>query len=191
MFKYYTLGFVFLFFSNQLFANPINVRSASYGKNCGVRSGNVTGYVKTTCDGRSSCSYYVNHKKIGDPAYGCRKDFTVKYNCGVKSRLKTQRISGEASGKKIHLNCGKKLKVLSATYGKNCGVRNGNVTHYLRSSCNNKASCSYRINHKKIGDPAYGCKKDFMVKWQCTNGQVKKTFLAPEASGKSLILKCN
>ena len=171
-------------------AAGIKVTSASYGQNCGVSAGNVTHYVKSSCNGGAACDYLIDHKVIGDPARGCRKDFIVKWSCGQGSGTKSKYVSAEASGKRAHLNCGNKVKIKSATYGKNCGVSDGNVSHYVKSSCNGRAVCNYFVNHKLIGDPAHGCKKDFIVNWSCSNGGAWRSFLPPEASGKSVYLSC-
>lgn len=174
--------------SMDSFTATIDVISASYGQNCGVKRGNVTHYISSACNGKTSCTYHIDHTKIGDPAFGCAKNFVVDYRCG-NERLQSA-ISPEASGKNIDLECRETIHVRSATYGKNCGVRQGNVTHYVASICNDRSSCSYPVDHTKIGDPAFGCAKDFIVEWECGD-RVLSDFASPEASGKRVLLHCD
>jgi len=60
----------------------IYVISATYGGNCGVPRGNVTGHVAGACNGQRVCPYTVHHQIIGDPRAGCPKDFVVRWACG-------------------------------------------------------------------------------------------------------------
>ena len=85
------------------------------------------------------------------------------------------------------------IRILSATYGGNCGVAEGNVTDHIARQCNGKYRCHYTVDHKVIGDPAYGCEKTYVVRYQCGNNpQVFEKFLAGEAGwgDKSVFLEC-
>jgi hypothetical protein len=59
------------------------------------------------------------------------------------------------------------IKVLSATYGENCGAPLGNATAIVRKACNGRAACDYPINHGVLGDAAPGCGKSFSVEYAC------------------------
>jgi hypothetical protein len=59
----------------------ITVTSATYGGNCGAPSGNATGYVAGQCNGELGCSVFVGNSVLGDPVFGCPKDFVVEYSC--------------------------------------------------------------------------------------------------------------
>ena len=85
----------------------IKIESASYGANCGVAKGNVTAHIAKQCDGKSRCRYVVNHKIIGDPAYGCAKTYTVRYRCGNNPRVFDRSLSAEAGwgDKAVLLEC--------------------------------------------------------------------------------------
>lgn len=61
----------------------VTVDSAIYGGNCNT-PGNVTSQVASACNGKTDCSYKVDHTVIGDPAPGCPKDFTVNFQCQQK-----------------------------------------------------------------------------------------------------------
>ena len=80
--------------------------------------------------------------------------------------------------------------VVSATYGGNCGAPLGNGTSHIAAKCNGQKQCSYRIDHKLIGDPARGCEKDYSAQWRCGNGPVQPTSANPEASGSVISLSC-
>ena len=69
----------------------------------GANSNNQLGNLAMECNGKTSCSYYVNHNTIGDPASGCAKTYEYKWNCGATSFSET--ASAEASGKTITLDC--------------------------------------------------------------------------------------
>jgi len=62
------------------------------------------------------------------------------------------------------------IRVLAATYGKNCGAMTGNVTPLLSEACDGKAQCNYPLSVGVLGDPANGCGKDFETKWVCNGG---------------------
>ncbi|MBL4940219.1 MAG: SUMF1/EgtB/PvdO family nonheme iron enzyme [Colwellia sp.] len=84
----------------------------------------------------------------------------------------------------------RKIEVLSATYGKVCGAGTGNASYHLSSACNGKVSCSYALDHRRIGDPTPGCAKDFLVSYSC-DGEKFQASLSPEASGKNINLTCD
>jgi hypothetical protein len=85
-----------------------------------------------------------------------------------------------------------KIIVASGTYGKNCGVLNGNKTEHLANSCNRKPLCEYIIDSDVIGDPYWGCGKNYVAEWRCGNEpKVYRTVVQPEAGFKKKItLKC-
>ncbi len=82
----------------------IRIRSAIYGANCNGRGGNATGDMARFCNGRANCAYTVDAGRIGDPAFGCRKDFRVQYEC--RGRLQQAYLAPEASGQTLRLRCG-------------------------------------------------------------------------------------
>ena len=82
--------------SNSNTSGVIKIESATYGANCGVAKGNVTAHIAKQCDGKTKCRYVVNHKIIGDPAYGCAKTYIVRYRCGNNPRVFDRALSAEA-----------------------------------------------------------------------------------------------
>lgn len=81
------------------------------------------------------------------------------------------------------------IKVTKASYGLNCGIKEGNVTDSLAKECNGRIKCSYKIDHRRIGDPSVRCKKTYHATYEC-NGQMRTVHIPAEASGKTVQLKC-
>jgi hypothetical protein len=95
------------------------------------------------------------------------------------------------------------IHVVDATYGLACKdfvppsglpnlVKIGNATAALTSACDKaKAACSFAVDAVKIGDPANGCGKDFVVNWRCgSDPKIHQFYLPAEASGRSALLSC-
>jgi hypothetical protein len=88
------------------------------------------------------------------------------------------------------------IDIIEASYGVNCSndqrqVRAGNVTSFVKRSCNRKDACSYAVNVAAFGvDPAHLCAKDFVVRWRCEDGQERTAGLPPEAHGHTIELAC-
>jgi hypothetical protein len=85
-----------------------------------------------------------------------------------------------------------KISVVAGTYGQNCGATYGNATRHLESECNNAESCVYVVDYQVIGDPAVGCKKNYLAQWKCGDSPTIHTATAsPEAGFKTPIrLSC-
>jgi len=77
-------------------SGDIRIISATYGCNCGATRGNVTAHIAKQCNGKSECRYTVDHKVIGDPAYGCAKTYTVRYRCGNNPQVFEKSLPAEA-----------------------------------------------------------------------------------------------
>lgn len=82
----------------------IVIKSASYGQNCGAKSGNVTPDIVTRCGDKATCTYNVDTQS-GDPAPGCSKDYAVQFSCGQDPLTRTVRLPAEAYGQKVQLEC--------------------------------------------------------------------------------------
>lgn len=83
------------------------------------------------------------------------------------------------------------IQVMQATYGKNCGAAVGNVTRHIASQCDGRATCSYVIDYQIIGDPVYGCAKNYLVDYRCSQGRSKSAAASPEAGyRKKIFLSC-
>jgi hypothetical protein len=45
----------------------VNIRSATYGGNCGATQGNVTRDLASSCNGKTDCGYKVEVNHLGVP----------------------------------------------------------------------------------------------------------------------------
>lgn len=86
-------------------AGVINVASATYGTTCNQPVGNATRFVKPVCDGKPVCEYTVRVEVIGDPAFGCRKDFNVQWSCSIRGGGSTTAAPEAGYGSKVLLRC--------------------------------------------------------------------------------------
>ncbi|GJH16927.1 hypothetical protein CBA19CS22_10315 [Caballeronia novacaledonica] len=83
------------------------------------------------------------------------------------------------------------IKVISGTYGANCGAANGNATHDLTLQCDGLDTCQYVPDTKRIGDATRACSKDLQADWRCTDSEFHTAMLSPEAGVNStLVLGC-
>ncbi|MCB1395584.1 MAG: hypothetical protein H6898_04580 [Rhodobacter sp.] len=178
-------------------AGTIHVQSATYGGNCGAAQGNATRFIAPECDGRNSCDYRIDYTVIGDPVYGCRKDYSVTYDCG-DGHPRTASAAPEAGyGSVVQLLCAAVpstrglIHVQSGTYGGNCGAPWGNRTEYLAQECDGQQSCTYYVDYTVIGDPVYGCRKDYVAEYDCGDGRTRTARAEPEAGYRSPVtLQC-
>lgn len=85
------------------------------------------------------------------------------------------------------------MRIVSATYGKNCGAPVGNVTSHVAGFCNDMSICEYRVDFRALGDPARGCAKDFRVEYRCGNWGISSSEqIEPEAgTGQIARLSCS
>src|SRR6266850_1372222 len=95
-------------------ADLIVVTEATYGMSClgsaapgnWVKPGNVTAPVAKNCSGtRKTCSFLVDVTRIGDPAPGCGKDFTINWRCGANEAVHRFYVVAEANSQRVSLAC--------------------------------------------------------------------------------------
>jgi hypothetical protein len=84
----------------------LNIRSATYGGNCGAGPGNATKVLARACNGRTDCDYKVDVGRLGDPAHGCGKDFVASYSCAPDTTPLEKALPAEAGrGSILNLTC--------------------------------------------------------------------------------------
>ncbi|SAK52867.1 hypothetical protein AWB79_01943 [Caballeronia hypogeia] len=76
-------------------ARTIEVISGTYGANCGAQNGNATRDLTRQCNGRDTCAYMLDRKRISDPAGTCRKDLQANWRC-TDTEFHTAMLSPEA-----------------------------------------------------------------------------------------------
>jgi peptidoglycan/LPS O-acetylase OafA/YrhL len=90
----------------------------TYGQSCSAfvpplpavnlfKNGNATAAIRQGCAGLSKCSYLIDVNRIGDPAQGCAKSFSVAYRCPFDAQTRTGYSPPEANGRRIVLDCTK------------------------------------------------------------------------------------
>jgi hypothetical protein len=95
------------------------------------------------------------------------------------------------------------IHVAEATYGDNCQsyvtpaqfpnwARPGNVTAAVAAACDRtRGSCLFTVDVTKLGDPAIGCGKEFLVTWRCGSDQtIHEAYLPAEAYTRIALLNC-
>ena len=198
--------------------STISVQSAVYGErkkapasssaDCtSTITKNLQSEVSTTCNNRTSCTYTVpTPSQADDPAFGCYKSFNTRYTCSDDNLARAVDFGGvtsEAAGQTAKLSCvtGNGINILEATYGATTtpvhvdtcpNVPKGNATTSVQSSCQGQQSCTYTVGTTKVGgDPAFGCKKNFVVKYTChgARDELVRT-LSAEADGQQFSLDC-
>lgn len=87
---------------------PIVVVAGTYGANCDQAWGNRTSHLAETCDGKDTCSYVIDWRRITDPAVGCEKNYVAEWRCGQNPNVHRITIAPEAGyGKTALLSCAK------------------------------------------------------------------------------------
>lgn len=71
------------------------------------------------------------------------------------------------------------IKVVAATYGRNCAAKTGNATPQLARECDGRTACEIRIDLSGIEDPAPKCDKDYVAEWKCGSGSIVYTVSMP------------
>jgi hypothetical protein len=116
----------------------------------------------------------------------------------IKIRLLIAAVLGTAGCEGINMDQilgglgGSNIKVVSASYGQNCGAPAGNVTSQVAQACSRSVSkCDYRVDVNTLGDPRQGCAKSFEVEYQCSGGATQKAAVPPEANNQTVTLQCS
>ena len=128
---------------------------------------------------------------------------------------------GHGDGQPGDLVPGATISVIQGLYGGNCGTGfshdpnfppfppinfgDSDTTAHLAFICDGQENCDYLIDHTVIGDPFFGCSKDYQAEWACVTkrfddacGQVDAgppslplvAFAFGEATGKTVNLSC-
>jgi hypothetical protein len=68
------------------------------------------------------------------------------------------------------------IHIVSATYGAECGVTDGNVTNETAALCaGRQTTCDIWVGNDSFVDPVYGCAKGFIVTWTCGTDPTEHT----------------
>ena len=86
------------------------ITEATYGPNCGGRSGNANEFINNTCKNVSFppiCVFPIDSHQLGDPCPGQKKDFVVKFKCSPLSScpIHESAVPREANGRAVRVDC--------------------------------------------------------------------------------------
>lgn len=85
----------------------------------------------------------------------------------------------------------REIKVVSGSYGKNCGASRGDATAELARQCNGLQTCRYVLREAPAGSPSVRCRTDFRAEWLCTDTEFHTATLSANAEpGSTLVLSC-
>lgn len=109
-------------------------------------------------------------------------------------------ILGTGIGAGAYANPWGGLEILEASFGHNCDgqpnffqppgvyqVPRGNLTQDAQVVCGGREDCLYPVG--RLGDPAYGCSKEFYALWRCADGQVHQGSIPAEAYGQKFLFE--
>ena len=85
------------------------------------------------------------------------------------------------------------IKVVSATYGRNCSAKPGNATVQTSTACDGRSSCDFTVDTTVLEDPSPNCVKDFVAEWKCGENSDIHSAALPGLTGKNdkLRLSCS
>jgi hypothetical protein len=84
------------------------------------------------------------------------------------------------------------IRVVTGTYGRNCGAKPGNATTQVARACDGQAVCQYKIDTATLEDAAPACAKDFTAEWKCGAAATVYAVTMPAGAmpGEQLRLVC-
>ncbi len=182
---------------------PMQIVSASYGRNVGAPQNNFLARAQSACDGHRFCDFGpgTGFQLFGnDPVPGRQKVFEFSYLCGSDSALKSVTF---AENERVTIACAPGaaravfatgIRIVSATSGANCadagqGALRNNALSQVTTTCFGRDLCNY-VNTGVVPDPAPGCRKDLDVTYRCGESpEVVSARLAADA-GTTLRLSC-
>jgi len=84
------------------------------------------------------------------------------------------------------------IRVVTGTYGRNCGAKPGNATTQVARACDGQAVCQYKIDSATLEDAAPNCAKDFTAEWKCGTAATVYAVTMPAGAmpGEQLRLAC-
>ena len=155
---------------------------------------------------RSQMHLYGRRRTLGQSGAELQQGVHGRIRVRARRPRREGRRSGRSRlGKSVELSCQSAgeneipraanwtgIRVISATYGGNCGAPIGNATDAIGPACGGKRACDYTVDVNKLGDPAPRCSKSFFVKYQCGGeSAVRTAAVRGEAGlGSSIHLSC-
>ena len=87
--------------------SSIRILDANYGRNCRVQMGgtDVVNDIAQACQGRDYCQYFIDVRRLGDPAPGCAKEYAARFVCRDGGSEVWATARAEANGQSVTLDC--------------------------------------------------------------------------------------
>src|SRR6185437_12395368 len=83
------------------------------------------------------------------------------------------------------------IRIVSGSYGLNCGAPHGNQTRDFARQCDGLMTCGYRPRAPLTRGPSAQCRSGFIAEWRCGSADFHTAALSPEAGGgDTLVLSC-
>jgi hypothetical protein len=83
------------------------------------------------------------------------------------------------------------IRIVSGSYGLNCGAPHGNQTRDFARHCDGLMTCGYTPRVPLTSRPAGKCRSGFIAEWRCGSADFHTAALSPEAGGAdTLVLSC-
>jgi len=136
-----------------------------------------TSTLKTSCNGRRSCSLFADNSVFGDPCKGTHKYIRVFYKC--RKSIYNRVVLCERSSRSIKCPKGLLINIKSASYGRqdrntcpsssikttSCSARRSSPK--VKARCQYKNSCWLQASNSVFGDPCKGTYKYLSVSYSC------------------------
>jgi hypothetical protein len=85
--------------------SSIRLLEATYGRNCRGGTNNAINDIAQACGGRDYCQYYIDVRRLGDPAPGCAKEYQARFICRDGGNEIWATARAEANGQSVTLDC--------------------------------------------------------------------------------------
>jgi hypothetical protein len=84
------------------------------------------------------------------------------------------------------------IRIVSGSYGQNCGAPHGNETRDVSRRCDGLMTCEYAPRARfEATQVAAKCKSGFVAEWRCDDADFHSAALSPEAgTGDTLVMSC-
>jgi hypothetical protein len=73
------------------------------------------------------------------------------------------------------------IRVVSASFGTNCGVKPGKATRPVGEACDGRSRCTYLLDRAVLGAAPRDCRKGFIARWRCGDDPQVREVTAWEA----------
>ncbi len=178
--------------------DKMTIKRVSYGANCKASlANNFTTPIADACNGLRRCKLpkVSGGYFSGDLAPNCNKKTEVVFLCGDDPTENTTTWNDTDIGdftcppRQTVLGTNDSIRILSATYGTNCGGATNNIKSWVEGPCAGRAACLTTL--APVGfDPCPNVRKDLAVQYTCGNEGITYTKKVLQQSQAQFTLYC-